>query len=294
LLFLVAVGSDAIALRCALLIALAPHLAVLTNKTLLITNTEMASSDGSQGGGDGEEHVEFTVEAEEDLYFTGSKTENPTRRVTAGTPYTCLMPKTQSLPSLFHRYAKHHGLQTDDLEYHFSGNPLENEDTPGSVQIQRGDIIMVRKKRKPHPAEDDEEFYKEMKELRQHQEDTDKQKASCRSCLYTGVTTCLGLSGYFLYLAMEEEGSGQTPWRGSSSRHRGTGPSSHESSQMRGKSKPVPILTPQSISKNRSSSLQSSLKKFMNGTPAPKKNRPFLFAFSAVWAAAGAYRFYLN
>mmetsp|Transcript_45036 Transcript_45036/g.94449 ORF Transcript_45036/g.94449 Transcript_45036/m.94449 type:complete len:88 (-) Transcript_45036:167-430(-) len=35
--------------------------------------------------------------------------------------------------------------------------------------------------------------------------DDDQSKESCRACLITGVGTCTGLSGYFLYLAMEEE-----------------------------------------------------------------------------------------
>lgn len=87
------------------------------------------------------EHVEFSVKAEEDLYLTGS--ENTIRRVTAETNYSCLMLKTQRFSSLFRHYAKYHGLRKDDLEYYFV-NLLENEDTPESVQLQRGDTIMVR------------------------------------------------------------------------------------------------------------------------------------------------------
>jgi len=119
------------------------------------------------------EHVEFTVKAEEDLYLTGS--ENTIRRVTADTNYSCLMLKTQRFSSLFRHYAKYHGLRKDDLEYYFV-NPLENEDTPESVQLQRGDIIMVRKKRKPDPPEpaaDDSEFFKDMKELLDDEEHMD-------------------------------------------------------------------------------------------------------------------------
>lgn len=83
----------------------------------------------------------------------------------ADTNYSCLMLKTQRFSSLFRHYAKYHGLRKDDLEYYFV-NTLENEDTPESVQLQRGDIIMVRKKRKPDPPEpaaDDSEFFKDMK-----------------------------------------------------------------------------------------------------------------------------------
>jgi len=141
----------------------------------------MAANAGRQGGGGGgggggniqNEHVEFTVKAEEDLYLTGS--ENTIRRVTADTNYSCLMLKTQRFSSLFRHYAKYHGLRKDDLEYYFV-NPLENEDTPESVQLQRGDIIMVRKKRKPDPPEpaaDDEEFFKDMKELLDDEEHMD-------------------------------------------------------------------------------------------------------------------------
>ena len=77
---------------------------------------------------------------------------------------------------------------------------------------------------------------------------------SCRTCLYTGLATCTGLSGYFLYLAMEEE------------LHRTSKPNT----------------------------LQSTIVNFMRGKPIPKQNRPFLFAMSAAWFVAGGYRMYLN
>ena len=107
------------------------------------------------------------------MYLTG--TENTIRRVTAETNYSCLMLKTQRFSSLFRHYAKYHGLRKDDLEYYFV-NPLENEDTPESVQLQRGDTIMVRKRRKQQPAEpasNDEEFIKDMKELMDDEEHMD-------------------------------------------------------------------------------------------------------------------------
>lgn len=107
------------------------------------------------------------------MYLTG--TENTIRRVTAETNYSCLMLKTQRFSSLFRHYAKYHGLRKDDLEYYFV-NPLENEDTPESVQLQRGDTIMVRKRRKQQPAEpasNDEEFIKDMKELLDDEEHMD-------------------------------------------------------------------------------------------------------------------------
>eukprot|EP00523_Entomoneis_sp_CCMP467_P002858 CAMPEP_0168742562 /NCGR_PEP_ID=MMETSP0724-20121128/13099_1 /TAXON_ID=265536 /ORGANISM="Amphiprora sp., Strain CCMP467" /LENGTH=367 /DNA_ID=CAMNT_0008790113 /DNA_START=21 /DNA_END=1124 /DNA_ORIENTATION=- len=131
------------------------------------------NGNGRQGANQMNEHVEFSVKAEEDLYLTGA--ENTIRRVTAETNYSCLMLKTQRFSSLFRHYAKYHGLRKDDLEYYFV-NLLENEDTPESVQLQRGDTIMVRKKRRPEPpaaAADDDEFFKDMKELLDDEEHMD-------------------------------------------------------------------------------------------------------------------------
>lgn len=85
------------------------------------------------------------------------------------------MLKTQSFSSLFRHYAKYHGLRKDDLEYYFV-NPLENEDTPESVNLQRGDTIMVRKRRRPEvpeAASDDDEFFKDMRELMDDEEHMD-------------------------------------------------------------------------------------------------------------------------
>lgn len=132
-----------------------------------------AGGGGGGGGNAQNEHVEFTVKAEEDLYLTGSETT--IRRVTADTNYSCLMLKTQRFSSLFRHYAKYHGLRKDDLEYYFV-HPLENEDTPESVQLQRGDIIMVRKRRKaepPEPAADDAEFFRDMRDLLDDEEHMD-------------------------------------------------------------------------------------------------------------------------
>jgi speckle-type POZ protein len=85
------------------------------------------------------------------------------------------MLKTQRFSSLFRHYAKYHGLRKDDLEYYFV-NLLENEDTPESVQLQRGDTIMVRKRRKQEPPEaaaDDDEFFKDMRDLLDDEEHMD-------------------------------------------------------------------------------------------------------------------------
>jgi speckle-type POZ protein len=85
------------------------------------------------------------------------------------------MLKSQRFSSLFRHYAKYHGLRKDDLEYYFV-NLLENEDTPESVQLQRGDTIMVRKRRKPEPPEaaaDDTEFVQDMRDLLEDDEHMD-------------------------------------------------------------------------------------------------------------------------
>mmetsp|Transcript_13526 Transcript_13526/g.29404 ORF Transcript_13526/g.29404 Transcript_13526/m.29404 type:complete len:105 (+) Transcript_13526:28-342(+) len=87
--------------------------------------------------------------------------------------------------------------------------------------------------------------------------DVGQQEESCRSCLYTGVGTCIGLSGYFLYSAMEEEGH-------------------------------------QTMKQQQAQPHHKRLLRFMLGNPAPKKHRPFLFALSAASAVAGAYRLYLD
>lgn len=119
------------------------------------------------------EHVEFTVKAAEDLYLEG--TENTIRRVAAETNYSCLMLKTQRFSSLFRHYAKYHGLRKDDLEYCFV-NPLEGEDTPETVHLQRGDTIMVRKKRKQEPPEaaaSDGEFITDFRDLLEDNEHKD-------------------------------------------------------------------------------------------------------------------------
>ena len=85
------------------------------------------------------------------------------------------MLKTQRFSSLFRHYAKYHGLRKDDLEYYFV-NPLENEDTPETVHLQRSDTIMVRKRRRPEEPKvesDDLEFFKDMRELLDDEEHMD-------------------------------------------------------------------------------------------------------------------------
>uniref|UniRef100_A0A7S2W1Z2 BTB domain-containing protein n=1 Tax=Rhizochromulina marina TaxID=1034831 RepID=A0A7S2W1Z2_9STRA len=112
-----------------------------------------------------QEQVEFTVKPEEDLILEG--TERTITRVQAGTPYSCLMLKSQRFSSLFRHYAKHHGLRKDDLAFFFT-EELQNDDTPESVFLQKNDEIIVRKRRKPQPEPHvcpDKAYFKHMRFL---------------------------------------------------------------------------------------------------------------------------------
>jgi len=130
------------------------------------------------------------------------------------------------------------------------------------------------------------------------QSDHNKEQ-SCRSCLYTGVATCLGLSSYFFYLATEDDMQ-KTSDINIKQRNSTVDKSSLKPTSQ---SKP-PIVSNTSTTTNtktqsspkidKSISFQSQLNNFMHSKPIPKNNRPFLFAMSAVWAVAGAYRLYLN
>ena len=137
--------------------------------------------------------------------------------------------------------------------------------------------------------------------------DSPRQEESCQSCLYTGVGTCVGLSGYFLYLALEEDRSEVSTKNLQESRQKQHKNNTHgtasSSQQYNSRTNGCGIRTNNNIPKKQPvtsgtnhipTSFQSSLMKFMQSNPAQKKNRPFLFAFSAVWAVAGAYRLYLN
>jgi len=119
----------------------------------------------SRGSDRSSEQVEFTVKPEEDLILEG--TERTITRVHAGTPYSCLMLKTQRFSSLFRHYAKHHGLRKDDLAFYFT-EELHNEDTPESVFLQKNDEIVVRKRRKPvapPPVCPDSIYFRQMRAL---------------------------------------------------------------------------------------------------------------------------------
>jgi hypothetical protein len=105
------------------------------------TPVQVLRSDQSHRNPMNDDKVEFVVRAEEDLFLFVN--ERSLKRVTAGSEYHCCMRKTQPFLSLFRHYPKYHGLCQDDLEYCFE-NVLENQDTPGSVGLKRGDTIVVR------------------------------------------------------------------------------------------------------------------------------------------------------
>jgi hypothetical protein len=113
---------------------------------------------------------------------------------------------------------------------------------------------------------------------------------SCRSCLYTGVATCVGLSAYFAHLALEEDTDKRTG--GSKSAH-GSTKSHMKQTPMHSNSRINKHMNvPNFTSAKRSSEAKSNL---MRCKPLQmKSNRPFLMICSACWAAAGAYRIYLN
>ncbi len=126
-----------------------------------------------------------------------------------------------------------------------------------------------------------------MTELSKTQASNLQSQESCRSCLYTGVTTCIGLSGYFLYLAIDEEG----PRARKQLQTRDGGTYPRNLSDMGGDSaKAAETHCSKSLLKN----IESSIITFMQGQPVAKRNRPFLFALSAFCAGSGAYRLYLN
>jgi len=84
------------------------------------------------------------------------------------------MLKSQRFSSLFRHYAKYHGLKKDTLEYFFVSE-LQNDDTPESVMLQRGDVIMVQKKKEAELSvvEDDDPFRVDMITLMTDEEHQD-------------------------------------------------------------------------------------------------------------------------
>lgn len=115
----------------------------------------------------------------------------------------------------------------------------------------------------------------------------EEREESCRSCLYTGVATCMSLSVYFAHLAFEDNDRKSQKLRSDGlNKYRDTEqPKTHSHHSTRG-----PIQH-----KHKSIGIQGSwMKSLQGGSPTMKSNRPFLLLCSACWVAAGAYRWYLN
>lgn len=102
---------------------------------------------------------------------------------------------------------------------------------------------------------------------------------SCRTCLYTGVATCAGLSAYFLHLAYEEQPPSQKK--------------STDATIRKFPSKDINISRSTHTPKQATNVFERAMKSMHQKSP-PKSNRQFHLAFSAAWAFAGIYRLYLN
>ena len=139
--------------------------------------------------------------------------------------------------------------------------------------------------------------------------DVIQRRESCRACLYTGVGTCVAISGYFLSLSLEAE----EHQMGTRDIHKGNKQDGREINQNKLSTNRSSKFTQLVSAKNASSNLRKaqsqqllkssikhsnpqiqSLLNIVHGKLPPNKNRPFLLAFSAAWAVAGAYRLYLN
>ena len=102
---------------------------------------------------------------------------------------------------------------------------------------------------------------------------------SCRTCLYTGVATCAGLSAYFLHLAFEEQPpSQQKPTDATIRKYRSNDTNIPRSTHTQ--KQPIDLF-------------ERSIKLLQQKSP-PKSHKRFHLAFSAAWAIAGMYRLYLN
>lgn len=106
------------------------------------------------------------------------------------------------------------------------------------------------------------------------------EEESCRSCLYTGVATCAGLSAFFLHLAFEDH---QPP-----SQQRPADTIRREITTRAAK------IAGSTHAQKQSTDVFVNAIKLMQQKAPPKSNRHFHLAFSAMWAIAGMYRLYLN
>ena len=105
------------------------------------------------------------------------------------------------------------------------------------------------------------------------------EKESCRSCLYTGVATCFGLSAYFLNLAFEDPPSQQN----------------NDNNITTAGKNASRITKARNAHKLKDTTTMFDRKlKYVQQKNIPKSNKQFHIAFSAAWAIAGIYRLYLN
>lgn len=127
-------------------------------------------------------------------------------------------------------------------------------------------------------------------------------RESCRSCLYTGVGTCVGLSAYFAHLALEgtdKEAAQRNYLTDRLDRSQGVSVKRFEkSSNNHGIREPMQKKQKMSSAGVSSNCIQNTLTKSFGKNKSllvhRSRNRPFLWICSACWAAAGAYRLYLN
>jgi hypothetical protein len=89
-------------------------------------------------------NIEFVVKPRENLYLEGPIRKLP--RVSENEPYSCQMGKTQQFNCLFRHYAKHNGLNKDDLVFYFT-DELRPEETPETVHLMPGDEIWVERRK---------------------------------------------------------------------------------------------------------------------------------------------------
>ena len=76
--------------------------------------------------------IEFIVKSKEELFIVGNL--RTISRVQKGESYPCQMQRNQSFSCLFRHYAKHNGLNKDDLIFSFV-EELSSDQSPESVHL---------------------------------------------------------------------------------------------------------------------------------------------------------------
>ena len=91
--------------------------------------------------------IEFIIRPSESLYLEGTN-KHLLLRIKVGEEYPCQMQKNQSFSCLFNHYAKHNGLDKDNLRFFFV-DELSPDETPLSVHLMPSDEIRVEHRIKP-------------------------------------------------------------------------------------------------------------------------------------------------